>query len=161
MKFTLFSLFSCYQVLNDLFGLLFSIKIYSWFSGPFLLTFFLEYPCVYLNPMNKSHNFGCTLGGGLVAQWITRLTTDQKIPGSNPGELDFLYHFIYMWLLNKTLTHPKIMLTFFSHLIYQVKCHVSCLRSKPQSYFYHWQSHCHKHQHAQSIIKIPDINNPN
>ena len=26
---------------------------------------------------------------GLVAQWITRLTTDQKIPGSNPGELDF------------------------------------------------------------------------
>ena len=24
---------------------------------------------------------------GLVAQWITRLTTDQKIPGSNPGEL--------------------------------------------------------------------------
>ena len=22
---------------------------------------------------------------GLVAQWITRLTTDQKIPGSNPG----------------------------------------------------------------------------
>ena len=45
--------------------------------------------------------------GGLVAQWITRLTTDQKIPGSNPGELDFLYHFIYMWLLNKTLTLPK------------------------------------------------------
>ena len=27
---------------------------------------------------------------GLVAQWITRLTTDQKIPGSNPGELVFL-----------------------------------------------------------------------
>ena len=24
---------------------------------------------------------------GLVAQWITRLTTDQKIPGSNPGKL--------------------------------------------------------------------------
>ena len=22
---------------------------------------------------------------GRVAQWITRLTTDQKIPGSNPG----------------------------------------------------------------------------
>ena len=22
-----------------------------------------------------------------MAQWITRLTTDQKIPGSNPGEL--------------------------------------------------------------------------
>ena len=26
--------------------------------------------------------------GGLVAQWITRLTTDQKIPGSNPGKLE-------------------------------------------------------------------------
>ena len=26
---------------------------------------------------------------GLVAQWITRLTTDQKIPGSNPGKLEF------------------------------------------------------------------------
>ncbi len=26
---------------------------------------------------------------GLVAQWITRLTTDQKIPGSNPGKLVF------------------------------------------------------------------------
>ena len=24
-----------------------------------------------------------------MAQWITRLTTDQKIPGSNPGELEF------------------------------------------------------------------------
>lgn len=26
---------------------------------------------------------------GLVAQWITRLTTDQKIPGSNPGKVEF------------------------------------------------------------------------
>ena len=25
--------------------------------------------------------------GGFVAPWITRLTTDQKIPGSNPGKL--------------------------------------------------------------------------
>ena len=24
---------------------------------------------------------------GFVARWITRLTTDQKIPGSNPGKL--------------------------------------------------------------------------
>ena len=28
---------------------------------------------------------------GLVAQWITRLTTDQKIPGSNPGELEICF----------------------------------------------------------------------
>ena len=25
---------------------------------------------------------------GFVAQWITRLTTDQEIPGSTPGKLD-------------------------------------------------------------------------
>ena len=27
---------------------------------------------------------------GFVAQWITRLTTDQEIPGSTPGKLDLL-----------------------------------------------------------------------
>ena len=44
------------------------------------------------------------LAGGLVAQWITRLTTDQKIPGSNPGELDIFFHdsiFIFV-----SLTQP-------------------------------------------------------
>lgn len=30
---------------------------------------------------------------GSVAQWITRLTTDQKIPGSNPGRLEDSYLF--------------------------------------------------------------------
>ena len=30
----------------------------------------------------------CRLASGPVAQWITRLTTDQKIPGSNPGRFD-------------------------------------------------------------------------
>ena len=28
---------------------------------------------------------------GLVAQWITRLTTDQKIAGSNPAEIVLLF----------------------------------------------------------------------
>ena len=28
---------------------------------------------------------------GLVAQWITRLPTEQKIPGSTPGELDIFF----------------------------------------------------------------------
>ena len=31
---------------------------------------------------------------GVVAQWTTRLTTDQKIPGSTPGSLDFDIIFI-------------------------------------------------------------------
>ena len=30
---------------------------------------------------------------GLVAQRITRLTTDQKIPGSNPGKVAFFFFF--------------------------------------------------------------------
>ena len=30
------------------------------------------------------------LYNGLVAQWITRLTTDQKIAGSNPAKIDLL-----------------------------------------------------------------------
>ena len=30
-------------------------------------------------------HIGLPIVAGPVAQWITRLTTDQKIPGSNPG----------------------------------------------------------------------------
>ena len=35
---------------------------------------------------------------GLVAQRITRLTTDQKIPGSNPGKLEFFDVFFFTLL---------------------------------------------------------------
>jgi hypothetical protein len=28
---------------------------------------------------------------GLVAQWITRLPTEQKIPGSSPGKIEIFY----------------------------------------------------------------------
>ena len=31
------------------------------------------------------------VNAGLVAQWITRLTTDQKIAGSNPAEIVLLF----------------------------------------------------------------------
>ena len=53
------------------------------------------------------------LASGPVAQWITRLTTDQKIPGSNPGRFDcFFLLAVYVsdcdlwnghliWLLNE------------------------------------------------------------
>ena len=32
---------------------------------------------------------------GLVAQWTTRLPTEQKIPGSNPGEFVIFIFFIF------------------------------------------------------------------
>ena len=35
------------------------------------------------------NNFQTLSISGRVAQWITRLTTDQEIPGSNPGMLEF------------------------------------------------------------------------
>ena len=34
---------------------------------------------------------GLEFEAGPVAQWITRLTTDQKIPGLNPGKVEFLH----------------------------------------------------------------------
>ena len=30
---------------------------------------------------------------GLVAQWITRLPTEQKIPGSSPGKIAYFFYF--------------------------------------------------------------------
>ena len=42
---------------------------------------------------------------GFVAQWITRLPTEQKIPGSTPGRLDFFFllkpHFLF-FLIEKS-----------------------------------------------------------
>ena len=37
---------------------------------------------------------------GLVAQWITRLPTEQKIPGSSPGKVDISFFFLlhlFLW----------------------------------------------------------------
>ena len=46
------------------------------------------YACVrevcLLHDRAKSHS-------GLVAQWITRLPTEQKIPGSSPGKVDNIF----------------------------------------------------------------------
>ena len=33
--------------------------------------------------------------GDPVAQWIRHLTTDQGIPGSNPGRVVFVFNFVY------------------------------------------------------------------
>ena len=45
---------------------------------------------------------------GLVAQWITRLTTDQKIPGSNPGKVDFLLTKFIKTQINKSMASVEI-----------------------------------------------------
>ena len=47
------------------------------------------YTCSLKQTITISFN-ECQKQAGLVAQRITRLTTDQKIPGSNPGKVDFL-----------------------------------------------------------------------
>ena len=39
----------------------------------------------YTSGVRFGSKIGWDLTAGPVAQWITRLTTDQKIPGSNPG----------------------------------------------------------------------------
>ena len=44
--------------------------------------------------MDTDLSISTSLTSGLVAQWITRLTTDQKIAGSNPAEIGiFFNHF--------------------------------------------------------------------
>ena len=50
------------------------------------------------------------LAMGLVAQWITRLTTDQKIPGSNPGKLGNILRIDYIHVLSNYIEHCQIVL---------------------------------------------------
>ena len=48
---------------------------------------------------------------GLVAQWITRLTTDQEIPGSTPGRLDLigleLFFFVAKYIITTIYRNNK------------------------------------------------------
>ena len=39
---------------------------------------------------------------GPVAQWITRLTTDQKIPGSTPGRVEGISFFYFFKNIHKS-----------------------------------------------------------
>ena len=41
---------------------------------------------------------------GFVAQWITRLTTDQEIPGSTPGRLDIMVLKLFCGKLSQQTT---------------------------------------------------------
>merc|ERR1712240_546756 len=51
----------------------------------------------YIYPLIKTGSGEKTHSQGLVAQWITRLTTDQKIPGSNPGKVEFFFIFFFFF----------------------------------------------------------------
>ena len=46
-----------------------------------------------------------------MAQWITRLTTDQKIPGSNPGKIENILSWEKYFLRHKFLTVENIKIT--------------------------------------------------
>ena len=48
------------------------------------------YSCSLKQTINITFNV-CQKQAGLVAQRITRLTTDQKIPGSNPAKVEIFY----------------------------------------------------------------------
>ena len=54
---------------------------------------------------------------GPVAQRIRRLTTDQKIPGSNPGRVDFLAFFTSFMVGCSLLRLPAAEMTVFTALI--------------------------------------------
>ena len=61
---------------------------------------------------------------GPVAQRIRRLTTDQKIPGSNPGRVGLVLNFFFLFLaLFFTCTHV--------HVQIYVHVHVSFLLNLP------------------------------
>ena len=60
----------------------------------------LEYICIYSFEVTLAKNYP-DLAMGPVAQWITRLTTDQKIPGSNPGRFGNFYCHVFQNLSYK------------------------------------------------------------
>ena len=45
---------------------------------------------------------------GLVAQWITRLPTEQKIPGSSPGKVDISFFFSCIYFCGNVLKFRKL-----------------------------------------------------
>ena len=53
---------------------------------------------------------------GLVAQWITRLPTEQKIPGSSPGKIGYFFSLLREVGLLKCGTSS------FRHLKLMTKC---------------------------------------
>ena len=42
------------------------------------------------------------LANGFIAQWLERLTADQQVPGSNPGEPSFRRLYLWTWFPNES-----------------------------------------------------------
>ena len=59
---------------------------------------------------------------GPVAQWITRLTTDQKIPGSTPGWLVAFYNVLSVNSTNSHLLQASVLSFSNSLFILQYHC---------------------------------------
>ncbi len=88
---------------------------------------------------------------GLVSQWITRLTTDQKIPGSNPGELvafffiDYIFIFIrsydQWYVLLSQIHHQWYLISVVNMIIIRYLYHIglSCSRMCQNSDLYKYQ----------------------
>ena len=60
-----------------------------------------------LNVANRIYFKFAVYPNGFVAQWITRLPTEQKIPGSTPGRLEsfFCFYFKSRFDINFHLCH--------------------------------------------------------
>ena len=69
------------------------------FEGIFLKQKITKYFVLY-------RQFSVSSNRGLVAQRITRLTTDQKIPGSNPGKVGYFLKCMKTFLNWNTKTYP-------------------------------------------------------
>ena len=66
-----------------------------------------------------------------MTQWITRLPTEQKIPGSSPGKIEILFYFISHQFIafNKTYTdpfHAKMDIIIYFHKIINVNMFYLC-----------------------------------
>jgi hypothetical protein len=65
-----------------------------------------------------------------VAQWITRLTTDQKIPGSNPGKVVIFLSLVLLFGFNISsffINAGKVVVVFCSLLLFHCCGSLTCV----------------------------------
>ena len=71
-----------------------SVQIFSWPWVKRRAYIYSSKQAKIYNGLEIAGEMDLVLVAGPVAQWITRLTTDQKIPGSNPGRFG---NFSFSW----------------------------------------------------------------